>query len=154
MARGPSPKPGPALLDVNVLVALFSPDHVHHDVAHDWFADARASGWATCPITENGLVRILSNPASSPSAERPGAIRARLEKFCGSGHHVFWSDDLSLRDKTIFRETLALGSRQITDAYLLALARHHGGCLATFDRTIPLTAVIDASAAHVLVIEP
>ena len=53
----------PALLDVNVLVALFDPDHVHHDLAHDWFADHRSRGWATCPITENGVIRVLANPA-------------------------------------------------------------------------------------------
>lgn len=86
------------LLDVNVLVALFDPDHVHHDTAHDWFAESRVQRWATCPVTESGVVRILSNLKSSPAAESPARIIERLRAFCASGHHAFWPDDISLRD--------------------------------------------------------
>ena len=71
----------PALLDVNVLIAIFAPHHIHHEAAHAWFAANRSSGWATCPLTENGMVRILSNPASSPVAERPAELAQRLQPF-------------------------------------------------------------------------
>lgn len=141
-----------ALLDVNVLVALFDPDHIHHEAAHAWFAAHRTSGWASCPLTENGLVRVLANPSYAPNPERPSAVLARLRTFCASGHHVFWPDDVSLRDVRIFRASLPVTSRQLTDVYLLALAKRKGGCLATFDRSIPSTAVVGAQAEHVLVI--
>jgi predicted nucleic acid-binding protein len=81
-----------ALLDVNVLVALFDPDHVHHDAAHEWFAANRAGGFATCPLTENGLVRILSNAAYTDAHESPAAVLRRLEDFRASGGHAFWAD--------------------------------------------------------------
>ena len=140
-----------ALLDVNVLVALFDADHVHHEAAHRWFGDHRPSGWATCPLTENGVVRILSNPAYSPSAERPTDVARRLESFRASGHHVFWPDDLSLCDSRVFN--LTVGHRQLTDVYLLGLATAHGGRLATFDRSISLKAVRGARADDLVVID-
>jgi toxin-antitoxin system PIN domain toxin len=142
-----------ALLDVNVLLALFDADHVHHEIAHDWFSDHRTAGWSTCPLTENDLVRILSSPAYSPVAERPALTRDRLRKFCQSGHHFFWDDNLSLCDARIFPSALPVASQQVTDVYLLALARHHDGCLATFDRRIPLKAVSGATTDHLAVIE-
>jgi len=142
-----------ALLDVNVLIALFSPDHPHHEVAHDWFGDTRTGGWATCPLTENGFVRIMSNPRLSASPESPAAIRDRLRTFRESGHHAFWPDDVSLCDPRLFRKTLPIGARHVTDVYLLALACRHGGCLATFDRLIPWTVVNGATASHLQVIE-
>jgi len=132
--------PRVSLLDVNVLVALFDPDHVHHDLAHDWFADHRTAGWATCPLTENGFIRVASNPRYRSDAERPGALIGHLRRFCASGHHHFWPAAVSLRDETLFVD-LAGGHRQITDLYLLGLARKMGGALATFDRTIPVRAV-------------
>ncbi len=143
-----------ALLDVNVLVALFDPDHPHHELAHDWFADQRPSGWATCPLTENGLVRVLSNPAYGPTAERPSAIRDRLDAFCASGHHAFWPDDVSLRDRELFAATAPASWRQATDVYLLGLAKRHRGRLATFDRAIPSGAVIGATRGDVAIISP
>lgn len=141
----------PALLDVNLLVALFDPDHVHHEAAHRWFGAEKAGGWATCPLTENGVVRILANPAYSPAPERPGAIAARLRAFRASGHHAFWPDDVSLSDAGLF--ALSVSHRQLTDVYLLGLARAHRGRLATFDRSIPLKAVRGAGAEHLVVIE-
>lgn len=143
-----------ALLDVNVLVALFDRDHIQHEVAHDWFGDHRSFGWATCPLTENGLIRILSNPAVSPAAERPAATRDRLRKFCQSGHHAFWADEVSLCDPKVFPPALPVASSQITDVYLLALASRHGGLLATFDRRIPIRAVSGATADHLAVVGP
>lgn len=142
----------PALLDVNVLVALFDPDHVHHDTAHDWFADSRGRGWATCPLTENGVVRILSNLSYSPAAEPPARIVDRLRAFCASGDHVFWEDDISLREASRFVADASISHRKITDIYLLGLARRYGGRLASFDRTIPLAAVVGGVADDVVII--
>lgn len=136
-----------ALLDVNVLVALFDPDHVHHEAAHRWFAASRASGWATCPLTENGVLRILSNPAYSGGAEALDAVARRLSGFCASGQHVFWEDSVSLRDERVFKRPLPIAHRQLTDVYLLGLAKARGGRLASFDRRIPLHSVVRAGAA-------
>jgi hypothetical protein len=141
----------PALLDVNFLIALFDPEHVHHEPAHSWFGGHRSSGWATCPLTENGVVRILSNPAYSASVEPPAEIARRLASFRKSGGHVFWPDDVSLCDPELFN--LAVGHRHLTDVYLLGLAVRHGGRLATFDRSIPVKAVREARPDHLAVIE-
>jgi toxin-antitoxin system PIN domain toxin len=134
---------GVALLDVNLLVALFDPDHVHHELAHDWFADHERGGWATCAVTENGFVRVLGNPGYGATVNRPADLVNR--QFCQSKHHVFWADAVSLRDKKIFNPPLIRGHRQVSDVYLLGLAKKMGGCLATFDRSIPLGSVIGAS---------
>ncbi len=133
-----------ALLDVNVLVALFDSEHVHHEAAHTWFSDARRRGWATCPLTENGLVRILSNMAYSGVAETPRRVIRRLTAFCASGGHEFWPDELSVTDDRMFAWPPAATHRQITDIYLLGLAKQRGGRLATFDRSIPLKTVVGA----------
>ncbi len=134
-----------ALLDVNLLVALFDPDHVHHELAHDWFADHRAAGWATCAITENGFVRVLSNPAYGAAVARARELVDRLRRFCASGRHEFWADAVSLRDEQLFNPVFLSGSRQVTDVYLLGLAKKKGGRLATLDRTIPLNAIVGAT---------
>ena len=143
-----------SLLDVNVLVALFDPDHVHHELAHDWFADHRADGWATCAVTENGFVRIVSNPRYQSNAPRPAAVLDQLRRFCASGRHHFWADSVSLRDADLFNLAVARGHGQVTDVYLLGLARRMGGRLATFDRTIPPAAVKGARADTLAVIGP
>jgi toxin-antitoxin system PIN domain toxin len=132
-----------ALLDVNVLVALFHPDHIYHDAAHEWFGANRIRGWATCPLTENGLLRILANSATSGDHHSPESLRGRLDTLCSSEDHVFWSDNVSLRDDQLFSLS-AVSHRQISDIYLLGLAVANGGRLATFDRRIPLEAVINA----------
>ena len=144
----------PALLDVNVLVALFHPDHVHHEVAHDWFADNRPHGWATCPITENGCLRVLAALVrdGDPAESRPTSLAARLRQFCASGHHQFWPDSVSLRDERVVDAALIGGHRQLTDVYLLALATKMGGRLATFDRTIPMAAVAGATREALAII--
>ena len=143
-----------ALLDVNVLVALFDPDHVHHEVAHDWFANHRQAGWATCPVTENGFVRVFTNPAYAGTVARTADVVSRLRRFCLSGGHEFWPDTPSLRDDSIFDASLVSGHRQLTDIYLLAVAQARAGCLATFDRGIPLRAVKGATAASLMVVAP
>ena len=137
---------GVALLDVNVLVALFDPDHVHHEPAHRWFAEQRGNGWATCPLTENGLLRVLTHPAYSQAAAPPADVLERLRAFCGSGRHAFWPDDVSLRDAELFQAAAPPSHRQVTDLYLLGLAVKRGGLLATFDRAIPLAKVRGAKA--------
>jgi len=142
-----------ALLDVNVLVALFDPDHVHHELAHDWFGDRRSDGWATCALTENGLVRVLSHAKYGAAVSRPEEIVGRLRLFCDSGHHVFWPDAVSLRDRRIFNPSFIRGHRQVSDIYLLGLAKKNSGSLATFDRSIPPSAVIGASRETLAVIE-
>ena len=143
---------GPALLDVNILLALFNPDHVHHELAHDWFADHHASGWATCPLTENAFVRILSNPKAVAAVQRPDILVGHLTAFCRSRHHTFWPDAVSLRDPKLFKPSFVAGPRQLIDIYLLGLAKKQGGSMATFDRTIPLGAVIGATRATLQVI--
>ena len=142
----------PVLLDVNLLLALFDPDHAHHDTAHDWFAESRGHGWATCPLTEDGVVRILSNRSYSPAAEPPGRIVDRLRTCCASGDHVFWADDVSLRDVDLFVADATASHRQMADIYLLGLAKRRGGRLATFDRAIPLADVSGGVADDLVII--
>jgi len=127
------------LLDVNLLLALSDPMHVHHEPAHTWFASTGKESWATCPITENAFVRIASHP-SYPN--RPGdvsAVLVILRQFCEAEGHRFWSEDVSLRD--LMLPTAVIAHKHITDVYLLGLAVHHGGKLATLDRRIPVSAV-------------
>lgn len=140
-----------ALLDINVLVALFDPDHVHHEAAHDWLEKERQHGWATCPLTENGIVRILSNAAYADPPEAPLDVATRLRQFCASGEHTFWPDDISIRDLRSTKGHI-LAHKQITDVYLLALARNRNGRLATFDRSVPLAAVDGATHRHIDII--
>jgi toxin-antitoxin system PIN domain toxin len=145
---------GAALLDVNLLVALFDPDHVHHEIAHDWFSDNRKDGWATCPITENGFVRVLAHPGYGSAVARPAALIERLRRFCASGHHELWADTISLRDATVFDAAFIGGHRQLTDVYLLGLAVKRGGRLATLDRTIPIKAVRGARRETLALVAP
>jgi hypothetical protein len=143
-----------ALLDVNVLIALFDSDHPHHDIAHDWFADDQSAGWATCAITENGMIRVLSNPKYGSTVTRPQDLLDHLRAFCASRYHAFWDRAVSLRDEKLFRPQLVRGYRQLTDIYLLGLAKRMGGRLTTFDQTIPLGAVVGATRDDLAVITP
>ncbi len=136
-----------ALLDVNVLVALFDPAHVHHELAHSWFGAARAGGWASCPLTENGLLRVLSHPAYPGRRVSLADAGDRLTRFRAAGAHHFWPDDLSLCEARFDLAAAAVGS-QVTDVYLLGLAVSRQGKLATFDRRIALSAVAGARANH------
>lgn len=140
------------LLDINVLIALMDPDHAFHRRAHDWWA-AESRAWASCPLTENGLVRIMASPVYSQGCRFTLAdITARLTAFTRATDHQFWADTLSLRDSLHFAHSAILSSKQLTDLYLLALAAENQGCLATFDQHIPLQAVLTANAEHLLVI--
>lgn len=140
------------LLDVSVLIPLFDHTHQHHDVAHDWFADQRSDGWATCPITESGVVRILTAPAFRNPPYRPIELIATLNTLRRSGGHHFWPATLSLTDETVFDPAFIGGHKQLTDVYLLGLAKVSGGALATFDRSIQLRAVKGATNASLQII--
>jgi toxin-antitoxin system PIN domain toxin len=142
-----------ALLDVNVLIALFTESHIHHDVAHDWFADHQAGGWATCALTENGFLRILSHPGAEVEADRT-TLFASLRRLCTSPHHEFWPDAVSLRDESLFDSSVIVSHRQLTDVYLLGLATRMGGTLATFDGSIPRRAVRGATGDSITLIAP
>ena len=125
----------PYLLDTNVLIALAWPSHVHHAQAQTWFAKRRKSGFRTCPLTETGFVRISSNPRFTPDAVSPRHGLALLEKICAMKEHKFWPDDLPV-GKAIAGDESIVGHRQITEAYLVALAIARGGKLATLDRAV------------------
>lgn len=142
-----------ALLDVNFLVALFDSAHISYEKAHRWFAANKRQGWATCPITLNGCIRILSNPAYRTVDATPLEVAERLREFCGTSHHHFWPDSISPVDERLFRWPAISGHQKLTDAYLLALAVHHHGKLATFDRSIPLKAVLGATASHLVLVD-
>ena len=141
------------LLDVNVLVALFDGEHPHHPAAHEWFGRSRTLGWATCPLTENGFLRVSTNPAFHPRAPALGEAVSALADLRAVPGHEFWPDDLSLCDGRHFDPSRVLGHRQITDAYILALAVHRSGRLVTFDRGIPLAAVAGSKPEHLLVLQ-
>ena len=123
------------LLDVNVLIALTWPSHVHHAQAHDWFARHAREGWATCPLTQLGFVRISSNPRITAEAVSPRQALEALGQLVAHEHHVFWPDVIPLDDES-FPSALLMGHRQLTDAYLLALAIHKRGKLVTLDKSV------------------
>ncbi len=133
------------LLDVNVLIALVDPAHIQHDAAHEWFAARGHVAWATCPLTENGLLRILSNPRYPNSPGSPAVVAELLGGLRGLSGHRFWADDISLLDPVRIDTGHLLDTAQITDTYLLALAQAHGGQLATFDRRLVTAAVRDGA---------
>jgi uncharacterized protein len=122
-----------ALLDANVLIALLWPTHVHHDAAHAWMGGRGQARWATCPLTQLALVRIVSNPTFSADALAPAQALAVLERNLADPRHEFWPDDVGLPEALERSAEHIQGYRQLTDAYLLALAVRHGAVLATFD---------------------
>lgn len=123
-----------ALLDVNALIALAWPNHVHHLPAREWFSDHHAEGWATCPLTESGFVRVSSSPRATSEAKTPAEALFLLQQIVALPGHTFWEDDISLAWSELIDPTKLVGYRQITDAHLVALAIRHGGKLVTFDR--------------------
>lgn len=138
-----------ALLDVNVLLALFDPKHERHAEAFQWWSGNRAGGWASCPLTQNGFVRVISSPGYARPLSLAGAVSLIGAQISQPGH-VFWPDDISLVDAGLFDHRRLYGPSQITDVYLLALAVRNGGCLVTFDRSIALAAVRGAQMGHVV----
>jgi len=140
-----------SLLDVNVLVAILDPDHLHHHAARNWLGGHIEEGWASCPLTQNGCIRILSQPAY-PGALPPAAIADRLAEATATEWHRFWPDSISLLDEGQVAWSHILGSRQLTDVYLLALALKQGGRLVTFDRGVALPMVPGARAGNLVLI--
>lgn len=139
------------LLDINVLIALIDPTHVQHDKAHAWFATRGHQSWATCPLTENGVVRIVGHPRYPNSPGAPAAVAELLARFRKLPGHSFWADDISLLDGEHVTATRLLDSAHVTDTYLLALARVHNGQLASFDQRIVTDAVVDGrSTLHLI----
>lgn len=126
----------PFLLDVNVLIALGWKGHPDHGRAQDWFARNNRAGWATCPFTQAGFVRIVSNPAFSQEAVSPREAVRLLASNVNHPTHQFWADNISLRDAIRHFDERLVGHQQITDAYLLGLAIHKKGRLATLDRSV------------------
>ena len=140
-----------ALLDVNVLIALLDSDHTSHGVALMWFAKHAREGWASSPITQNGCVRVMSNP-SYPNALPVQAVMKRLADACEEDVHEFWSDEVSLLNPNVVDSTRIHGPRQLTDIYLLALAVEQEGRLVTFDTGVPLAVVRNATADNLVVL--
>jgi toxin-antitoxin system PIN domain toxin len=135
------------LLDVNVLIALMDPAHVQHDNAHNWFARSGGKAWATCPLTQNGVLRIVGNARYPNSPGTPAAVAGLMAKFMAHSGHEFWPDNITLLDGKHAHTARLLDSAQVTDSYLLALAASHGGKLATFDRQLVTDAVVNGSHA-------
>jgi len=138
-----------ALLDINVLLALLDVDHADHHLARAWLSAEIDGGWASCAITQNGFVRIISQPRYPSPVPSTQAIE-RLSAATATTHHAFWKCDVSLLDEKIVDRSRLHGPRQITDVYLLALAVAKEGRFVTFDRSIPLTAVVGAGEASLV----
>lgn len=139
------------LLDVNVLIALLDPHHVAHDLASGWFADHAGGGWASCPLTQNAVLRIVGSKSYDNSPGSPSAVLPSLLNLVASPGHEFWPDDFSLLDADIVAPERLLSGGQVTDTYLLAMAARRDGRLATLDRRLVTTAVRDG-ARHLHVI--
>lgn len=140
-----------SLFDVNVLLALLQPDHVHFERAQEWWKANERYGWASCPFTQNGFARIVSQQNYRKPLPTAEAI-ARLAEQMVRTDHEFWPDDVSIADKNVFDPAGILGPNQITDSYLLALAVKNDGRLATLDQGVSLRAVRGAEPRHLVVI--
>jgi toxin-antitoxin system PIN domain toxin len=139
------------LLDANVLIALIDPAHVQHDTAHEWFAAQGRQAWATCPLTENAVLRIVGHARYPNSPGTPAAVAPLMASLCALPGHVFWPDDISLLDAEKLDPARLLSASQVTDSYLLALACSRGGKLATFDRRLIADAVVNgAQGLHLI----
>lgn len=140
-----------ALLDINVLVALLDADHVHHLSARAWFEREVEHGWASCAITQNGVIRVMSLPRY-PNAVTTAEAADRLKSATSDPHHAYWPCAISLLDEGVVDRSYLHGPRQVTDVYLLALAVANQGRFVTFDDRISITAVPSAAADHLVVL--
>lgn len=140
-----------ALLDINILIALHDRDHVHHRLASNWLAANMQHGWASCPLTQNGCLRIMSQSAY-PNAQPLSTLVPMLQSATRHSTHTFWLDDVSVLDGDCFHHPHIHSARHITDLYLLALAVRNKGRLVSFDQRIPLSAVAGASEQHLVVL--
>ena len=140
-----------ALLDINVLLALLDRDHVLHERGRRWFEQQVGHGWASCAVTQNGFVRVLSQPGY-PSPVSTRTAFGLLATATSADHHEYWRSEVSILDETVFDHLRIHGPRQLTDVYLLGLAARHGGRLVTFDQTIALAAVRTANRDNLVVL--
>jgi len=141
------------LLDVNLLVAVAWPNHVHHRLAQGWLRSQLQKGWATCPLTQSGFIRVSANSRAIPEAKKPVEAWDFLGRITALSGHRFWEDRIDLSDSDSWGITHLTGYRQVTDAHLLAIAMDHGGCLATLDRAIATLPLPGKSAKqHVWVV--
>lgn len=140
-----------ALLDVNVLIALLDRDHVDHQRVRGWIGDEIGHGWASCAITQNGFVRVISQPRY-PSPVPPSQAIAKLTRAAATEHHEYWPCSVSLLDADLIDHSRLHGHRQVTDAYLLALATANGGRFVTLDQSIPLDTVRRAEPENLTVV--
>ncbi len=135
------------LLDVNAVLALLDPRHVFHEAAHAWVESTPGTLWLTCPLVQNGVIRVAAHPSYPNGFGTASAVRDLLAAFCASPRHVFVPDDISLLDDGRLAQPALLTPARLTDLYLLALAVAHDARLATFDRRIPAAAVHGGDAA-------
>jgi toxin-antitoxin system PIN domain toxin len=140
-----------ALLDVSVLLPLFDGGHIQHQRALGWCTENATSGWASCPLTQNGFARIVCQPKYPRPARMFDALNV-LRQQTALANHAFWPDDISIADEGLFDPAFILGPNQIADIYLLALAVKNGGRLVTFDRGIGIKAVRLAEPRHLVVL--
>ena len=141
------------LLDVNILIALVDPAHVDHDAVHHWFGRVGYQAFATCPITENGLLRIVGHPRYPNSPGPPKVVAHALAAIRGLPGHAFWPDRFSLADPAFAEAALLTSHSRVTDGYLLALARANKGKLATLDRKLAAE-VMPQGEAHLALVTP
>lgn len=140
-----------ALLDVNVLIALADNSHIHHSLAHNWFSGQENRPFATCPITQNGFLRIVGHPRYPGGPGTPRALLDFMDSLCQLKGHVFWVDSISITDGLLFPRNIFGASANLTDIYLLGLAVSHQGRFATFDRKISVRSVLGADKAIELI---
>ncbi len=140
-----------ALLDDNVLIALIDPRHVHHQPAHAWFQAHGADGWASCPLRQSALLRILGNPRYPKSPGSPAVLMPLLQELLAHPAHVFWPDSLSWNEADLFLSDELLHHGQIMGTYLLALAVHYEGVLISFDKRLSPRSVRGGTAALQLI---
>ena len=140
-----------ALLDVNVLIALLDPMHVHHEPAHQWFAKRADLAWASCALTQNAVLRILGHPSYPNSPGAPAVVAIFLQRLIRHPRHQFWADSFSLLTAPEVQASALIDSAQIADTYLLALAVRQQGRLASFDRRLVTSAVAGGSDALELI---
>lgn len=140
------------LLDINILIALCDEAHEFHGRAWTWFEPRQSEGWATCPISENGFLRIFGNPAYPTGPASIGEARKFLAQMRSSQGHRFWPDDISIADLALFNLSNRVTSRQVTDIYLLGLACRKSGKFATFDQRVE-THVIRVSGDYLEIVE-
>ena len=140
-----------ALFDVNVLLALLDLDHVLHERGRRWFEQEVGHGWASCAVTQNGFIRVLSQPGY-PSPVSTRTATGLLATATAAHYHEYWGSEVSILDETLFDHSRIHGPRQLTDVYLLGLAARHGGRLVTFDQTVAMAAVRIAGRDNLVVL--